>query len=114
MPRLSRADFVLSLSSTADVNHLQVGDTVTFDVGLSGVTIGDPTTYLSYLAATIGYDSSLLSPNPFVSPGAIISDPSGFVGTGYPAAADGYYDGVFISSTPISQDGTFFSFQVTA
>ncbi len=54
MPRLCRADFALSLSSSADVNHVHMGDAVTFDVTLSGVNSGDPNTYLSYLAAAIG------------------------------------------------------------
>jgi cohesin domain-containing protein len=109
-----RADYVLSLSTSADASQLHVGDSVTFDVNLAGIDTTNTNTYLSYLAATIGYDNTLLSPNPAVTAGAIIPDSSGFVGTGFSAAADGYYDGVFIASTPISQDGTFFSFQVTA
>lgn len=108
-----RADYNLSLSTSADPAHLQIGNSVTFDVNLSGIDPTNSDTYLSYLAATIDYDNSLLNSNPVVAAGAIIPDPSGFVGTGFFAAADAYYDGVFLASTPISQDGTFFSFQVT-
>jgi len=103
----------LSLSSATDVNNLQVGTPVSFNVNLSGITPGDSSTYLSYLAATIQYDNTLLSSNPTVTAGAIVPDPNGFVGTGFPNAADGFYDGVFLASTPISQNGTFYSFTVT-
>jgi hypothetical protein len=114
VPASGRADYILSLSTSADANHLQIGDSVTFDVSLSGIGSSNSDTYLSYLAATISYDNSLLSPNPVVTPGAIVPDITGFVGTGLPDAADAFYDGVFLASTPISDSGTFFSFQVTA
>jgi hypothetical protein len=113
MPASGRAEYILSLSTSADVNHLQLGESVTFDVSLSGIDPSNSGTDLSYLAATIGYDNNLISPNPIVAPAMIIPNRSGFVGTGFPTAADGYYDGVYLASTPISQDGTFFSFQVT-
>jgi hypothetical protein len=120
----SRADYILSLSTNADAAHLHVGESVTFDVTLSGVDMGNSNTSLSYLAATISYDNTLLSPNQIVTPGAIIPDTTGFpdilgfVGTGFPDAADGLYEGYNFDQVnpiilPISQNGVFFSFQVT-
>jgi hypothetical protein len=117
IPCTSRGDYLLSLSSSADVNHLHVGDSVTFDVTLSGVNGSDPNTYLSYLAATIGYDTTLLSAPSAVTPGNIIADPADFTGTSLSNGADGFYDSIFglnPGSAPISQDGTFFAFHVTA
>jgi hypothetical protein len=113
-PPASRAgSFLLSVTTSADPNHLHVGDKVTFGVTLSGVDAADPTTYLSYLAATVQYDPTLLSPNPSISPGAIVPDLTGFVGTPLSSGADAFYDGVFLASTPISGSGTFYSFDVT-
>jgi hypothetical protein len=112
-PPASRAGFLLSVTTSADPNHLHVGDKVTFDVTLSGVDGADPTTYLSFLAATVQYDPTLLSPNPPVTPGAIVPDLTGFVGTPLSDGADAFYDGVFLASTPISSSGIFYSFDVT-
>lgn len=114
MPVSGRADYVLSLSTSADVNHLQLGESVTFDVSLSGIDPNNSDTYLSYLAATVSYDNSLLSSPSAVNPGAIVPDLTGFFGTPLSNAADALYDGVYVASTPISSSGAFFSFQVTA
>lgn len=114
VPASGRAGYMLSLSTSADANHLHVGDSVAFDVSLSGIDSGNSDTYLSYLAATVSYDNSLLSPFPVVTLGAIVPDPTGFLGTPLSDAADAFYDGVFLASTPLSSSGTFFSFQVTA
>ena len=56
-----RAGSMLSVTSSVNVNNLHVGDLVTFDVKISGIDLSDASTYLSYLAATVGYNSSLLS-----------------------------------------------------
>jgi hypothetical protein len=110
----SQAAFLLRVTSPDDVNHLTVGQTVTFNVDLSGITPGDATTYLSYLAATLQYDNTLLSSFPTITPGAIIPDASNFTGTAFTNQADGFYDSVFgfSPSDPISTNGTFFSFTV--
>jgi hypothetical protein len=114
-PARGQAGFLLSVSSSADVNHLTVGQSVTFNVDLSGVTPGDPTSYLSYLAATVKYDTSLLSPSPAITVGAIVPDATNFFPTSFTDKADGFYDSVFgiEPSDPISTNDTFFSFTVT-
>lgn len=73
-PATGRADYILSLSTSADANHLHVGDSVTFDASLSGIDSSNSDTYPSFLAATVSYDNSLLSPFPVVTPGAIVPD----------------------------------------
>lgn len=112
---LTRATpIMLSLSSeTPDLQNLKVGDTVRFDVSLSGLSSGES---LDYLAGTVTFDKNLLGQAANVTPGAIILDPSGFVGSGFAGAADALYDSVFFSltGTPISTNGIFFSFDVTA
>jgi hypothetical protein len=113
-PLTARADFVLSIESSADVNHLAVGQAVAFDVRLAGIDPADANTFLNYLAATTQYDSTLLSVTAAVTPGAIAADPLNFLGTPLSGGADGLYDGVFLNSpTPISDSGTFYSFTVT-
>jgi hypothetical protein len=110
--------YSLSLSSPADVNHLTVGQSVTFDVNLSGVDPAVMGTFLSYLAATVEYDSTLLGPSTVIA-GAIVldADPANFTGTGFPSLtnkADAFYDSSFPDplSAPIFESGTFFSFTV--
>jgi hypothetical protein len=110
----ANADLTLSVSAeSADLAHLQVGQTVRFDVVLSGLPSGGQ---LDYLAGTVTFDSSLLGSALNVSAGAIIPDPTGFQGTGFPGAADAFYDAVFFSvtNTPISSNGVFYTFDVVA
>lgn len=113
-PAPGQAEVLLSLSSPADVNHLTVGQSVTFNVDLSGLDPQDPGTYLSFLDATVQYDNILLSPST-VMVGSIVPDATNFTGTGLSNKADGLYDGVFAASPsdPISTNGTFFSFTAT-
>jgi hypothetical protein len=108
------AGLVLSLSApSADLNHLAVGQTVTFDVSLSGLNAGDE---LDYLAGTVTFDSALLGTASSVNASAIVPDLTGFVGTGFAGAADAFYDAVFVAvtSTPISSNGVFYTFDVVA
>ncbi len=108
----ARAGIVLSLSSeTPDLSHLTVGQTVRFDVQLSGLNPGDQ---LDYLAGTVDFDSNLLGTPTQVAAGAIVPDPTGFVGTPFIGVADAFYDAVFFSvtNTPISSNGTFYTFDV--
>jgi hypothetical protein len=115
-PRAASADFIFSFSSPADVNHIAVGQVVRFDVLLSGIDTSDPGTFLSYLAATTQHDNTLLSAPAAVDPGQIVPDILNFAGTPLADGADGFYDSVFFvnSQTPISSNGIFFSFDVTA
>jgi hypothetical protein len=117
VPTPGQAEISLSLSSPDDVNHLTVGQTVTINVDLSGVT--DSTKNLSYLAATVQFDSTLLGSPSTAMAGAIVPDANNFVPTsGLSNEADGFYDAVFNTpplppSAPISTNGTFYSFTVT-
>jgi hypothetical protein len=107
-----RADLTLSLAAeSADLSHLRVGQTVRFDVTLSGLSTGNQ---LDYLAGTILFDSGLLGSGSNVTAGAIIPDPTGFVSTGFSGSADAFYDAVFFSAmnTPISTNGIFYTFDV--
>ena len=107
----AHASLQLSLSSDApDLNNLTVGNAVTFDVVLSGLTPGDS---LDYLAATVTYTDGPLS-EPVITPGSIV-DPTGFLSTTGPGLADGSYDMWFsFTGDPITANGTFFSFEVSA
>jgi len=102
----------LSLSSTpADLSNLAVGQSVTVEVTLN---VGDsPTGDLGLLAATVQWNGALLG-TPVISDGPIV-DPTGVLKTEGLGIADYLYDNLFaISGNPISVDGLFFSFTVTA
>jgi len=108
----ARADLTLSVAAeSADLSHLTVGQSVRFDVLLSGLNSGDQ---LDYLAGTVTFDSALLGSATNVTAGAIVPDPTGFVSAGFAGAADAFYDAVFFSATntPISSNGVFFAFDV--
>jgi hypothetical protein len=110
----TKAGLTLSVAAeSADLNNLSVGQTVRFEVVLSGVNSGDQ---LDYLAGTVTFDSSLLGKPTNVTAGAIVPDPTGFVSDGFPGEADAFYDAVFFSmtNTPISSNGTFYTFDVVA
>ncbi len=110
----AKAGLTLSVvAESADLNNLSVGQTVRFDVVLSGLNSGDQ---LDYLAGTVTFDSSLLGSATDVTAGAIVPDPTGFVPAGFAGEADAFYDAVFFSvtNTPISTDGTFYTFDVVA
>ena len=110
----ARADLTLSVSAeSADLAHLQVGQDVRFDVTLSGLAAGGQ---LDYLAGTATFDSALLGSGTNITAGAIVPDPTGFMGTGFVGAADAFYDAVFFSATntPISSNGVFYTFDVVA
>jgi hypothetical protein len=112
-PRV-KADLALSVApESADLNHLTVGQTVRFDVSLSGLTSGNQ---LDYLAGTVLFDGALLGSGNNVTAGTIIPDPTGFVPASFLGEADAFYDAVFVAvtGTPISADGVFYSFDVVA
>jgi hypothetical protein len=110
----ARADLTLSVSAeSADLTHLQVGQTVRFDVSLSGLTSGNQ---LDYLAGTVLFDDTLLGSGKNVTARAIVPDLTGFVSATFAGAAAAFYDAVFVavSGTPISANGVFYSFDVVA
>ena len=108
----TQADLMLSLAAeSADPSNLAVGQTVRFDVLLSGLPSGAA---LDYLAGTVTFDSSLLGSASAITAGGIIPDPTGFVGAGFSGEADAFYDAVFFSvtNTPITANGVFYTFDV--
>src|SRR4051794_6981352 len=110
----ARAGLTLSLvAESVDPNQLSIGQTVRFDVVLSGLAPGDA---LDYLAGTVTYEGPLLGTASNVTLGGIVPDPSGFVGVGFDGVADAFYDAVFFSATgtPITSNGVFYSFEVVA
>ncbi|MGE4159992.1 MAG: PEP-CTERM sorting domain-containing protein [Planctomycetota bacterium] len=107
----AQAGPMLAVSSTADLNNLKVGQTITFDVTLSGLNAGDS---LDYLAGTLTFNDTLFSIPLSVTAGPIVPDLTGFSGTKNVGLADGNYDDLFaLSGTPITSNGVFFSFNVT-
>lgn len=112
----ARADLQLTVSQEAispNSTDLTVGQPVTFDVSLSG---REQTQTISFLAATLYFDSSLLGAPSSVTPGDIIpadASSDSFTPTvGVGGEADASYLDVQ-SSIPITSDGVFFTFTVT-
>ncbi|QEH32094.1 hypothetical protein OJF2_05630 [Aquisphaera giovannonii] len=116
IPSACSAGVILSVVSasapSASQVMLQPGQTTTFDVMLSGI---DPMTpAIGNLSAEIDFDASLLG-TPFnVTAGGVVSDPSSFVSAAGPGQANGTFSILVGSSSPITTNGTLFSFQVTA
>ena len=105
----------LSLSSPDDLNSVMLGQTVTVNVGLSGLAAGDE---LDFLAATIGYNPARFGV-PSISPGAILpnplDNPLDFVTFAGPGIADGSFLTFGVTSADrITGNGVFFSFAVMA
>ncbi len=105
------ANPLLSLASApADLSNLTPGQVVSFQVLLSGLEMGQE---LEFLAATVGYDSALLSP-PLLTEGPIVPDVTGFQKIEAAGLADANYDSLFaMTGSRISSNGAFFSFEVT-
>ncbi len=98
-------------SSTANLNALTAGQSVTFDVNLSGLDIANGQA-LGSLEGTVAFDGSLLGQPVSISPGSIV-DPTGFLPASNPGLADGSYLYLFSDSNAlITQNGTFYSFTV--
>jgi hypothetical protein len=102
----------LVLSTTSNLPALHVGQTVTFDVQLSGLMSGQE---LDYLCANVEYDKKLLG-SPSVAQGAIVpyplNDPFDF----NTYEAEGVADATFstFSNEPsyhITSNGVFLSFE---
>jgi len=95
-------------SSNADLSALTAGQSITFDVNLSGLDVTGGQT-LGSLEGTVAFDGTLLGQPLSISPGAIVPpDPSGFL----PALDSGKADASYLGSALITANGTFFSFTV--
>ena len=107
-----RAAYLVSLFTTApDLNNLAVGQKITLDVNLSGIS--SPADNLDFLAATVKFDGSLLG-TPTITPGRIVPGLTGFLSTAQAGLADANYDALFATSgSPIASNGTFDSSDVT-
>jgi hypothetical protein len=115
--RPCQAGIIETLSSNApDLQHLDVGQTVTITTSLSGLNPGDT---LDFLGVDVRFDSSLFgtpsSVSPVLTPTGIVPDVSGFASGGSPGVATGLYDDLFaITGLPILTNGSFFTFRLTA
>lgn len=110
---LCQAVSITLAPTPTDLTALQVGDTITIDVVLGELAAGDE---LEFLGVTIGFDSPPLGTATNFTAGAIIPDPSGFVGFDAPGVADGSFDAFFTMSGTdrITSNGIFFSFDIPA
>lgn len=107
-----RADFILTLSAPGtDLNSLGPGQTVTFNVTLSGVTAAD---IIDLLGVDVRLPASIFAVPSVPIAGAIVPDVGGFLfasGTiGSERFATGLYDDLIVPSAPITSDGLFYSF----
>lgn len=84
------AAVMLGLTTTADLNNLQIGSPVSFDVVLSNIA-DSSTGDLDALGATLNWDASLLGA-PIITDGAIIPDATGVLALGGPGTVDYFYD----------------------
>ncbi len=99
-------------SSHADLSALMAGQSVTFDVNLSGLDVANGQT-LGSLEGTVAFDGSLLGQPSSISPGSVVPDPSGFLPALSSGTADASYLSLFSNSGDlITANGTFFSFTV--
>jgi len=99
-------------SSHANLNSLTAGQSVTFDVNLSGLDVANGQT-LGSLEGTVAFNGTLLGQPSSISPGAIVPDPSGFLTALDPGLADAtYYFGFSNSNSLITANGVFYSFTV--
>ena len=108
-----QAGVIVSLASDApDLSNLSLGQTVTFNVSLSGLNPGDS---LDFLGTDIQFDGTLLGTPTSITPGAIVPDVTGFAAGASPGVASALYDDLFaFSALPITSNGSFFTFSLTA
>jgi hypothetical protein len=99
-------------SSNVDLSALQAGQSVVFDVNLSGLDIAGGQE-IGTLGATVVFSQSLLGTPTAISPGTIVPDPTGFLSDLGGGSADATYSLFFSNSgAPIAANGTFFTFSV--
>jgi hypothetical protein len=106
----------LSLSTGANLSNLTVGQTVTFNVNLTGLQPGNT---LNFLDATLHYDPGIFGLATNIKNGAILPnplfDPADFGTT----TGAGLIDGGFFTTGPspsaeIASNGVFYSFDLMA
>ena len=106
---------MLSLSSSANLSTLTVGQTTTISVSLSGLTVGQQ---LQELLGSISFSSTLFAQPTSVTPGPILpttTPPIFQTNTTTPGFVDGLFDtGGLVGTTPITSNGVFFSFTLRA
>jgi hypothetical protein len=105
---VARGDISLAFTSDApDLNNIFVGDTVTFNVVVSGVgTTGG----LSFLDTSSDYHNTDFSVPTLPAAGAIVPAGSMFTST----SRLEFVDAKFAGGSTITQDGVFYSFSATA
>jgi hypothetical protein len=112
---ICEAGLIIDLSTSDNLTDIAIGQSVTLNVNLSGVLLGDE---LNFLGATVTYDSSRFG-LPTINAGSIVpnplNDPLDF-GT---APAAGIADAYFLTfgtnaAEHITSNGVFFSFSATA
>ncbi len=77
-------------SSNADLSALTAGESITFDVNLSGLDVANGQT-LGSLEGTVVFDASLLGQPSLPTPGMIVPDATGFLPAINPGLADATY-----------------------
>lgn len=105
---------ILSLSSTANLTTIGVGQSLSVDVALSGLEAGQE---LDSLAATIAFDGSVLG-TPSIAAGPIVPNPLDDPLDLLVAETAGFADVTFLTfgvgiPDHITTNGVFFSFEVT-
>ena len=110
----TQAALMLTLSAQPgpDLQALQPGQTVTFEINLSGVEAGDQ---IGFLDALVSFPTTVFGSASNVQPGPIVPDATGFLGEGLPpdrvSGTYSFFDAT--SATPITQNGVFYRFDVT-
>lgn len=114
---VAKAGLTLQLSSPADLGTLVPGQTVRIDVGLSELSDRQ----LELLTTGVAFDDSILGPgggSGNVSAGPIVpnaGDPMSFSPSTDPGFVDVIFEAIGDSSTDrITENGRFFSFELTA
>jgi hypothetical protein len=108
-----RAGFIVSLSSPDNLSALNVGQTITINVTLSGdVSALNP---LDSLGVTVVDPPAPPFNTPTILAGSIVPDLTGFFTAPSTGVADATYDVLFSNSnTPITTNGVFFTAHFTA
>jgi hypothetical protein len=100
-------------SSTIPLNDLNAGQSVMFDVNLSGLDVAGGQT-IGTLGGTVVFSANLLGTPTVLASGPIVPDPTGFLSSISGGVADSTYSIVFSNSgSAITANGTFFTFDVT-
>jgi hypothetical protein len=109
---LAHADVSFSLSSSVNLTQLKVGNTVTVNVTLAGVT--SPQEIVDAAAQVAIAEALFLGSN--VTPGSIVpNNGADFFGDAFPDLIDGAFQNTGAATADhITFDGVLYSFQLTA